>query len=179
MKFYAGIGSRKTPLDALEWMRRIGEVLDKHGWTLRSGGAQGADDAFEAGHTQHKKILLPWNGYNGRTGIVPALTPEALQLARQFHPAWHKLSVGAQKLIARNGFQVLGPDLASPSQYVICWTPRGSGEGGTGQALRIAAANQIPILDLGGIEPGSWPSVTRRFIARFDPAAAAAIGEAT
>lgn len=52
------------------------------------------------------------------------------------------------KLHARNCYQVLGADLRTPTQFVICWTPRGSGEGGTGQALRIAKAYNIPIFDL-------------------------------
>lgn len=31
----------------------------------------------------------------------------------------------------------------------ICWTKNGSGQGGTGQALRIAKAYNIPIFDAG------------------------------
>jgi hypothetical protein len=32
---------------------------------------------------------------------------------------------------------------------VICWTSRGLGGGGTGQAIRIAKAHKIPVFDLG------------------------------
>lgn len=49
MKIYAGIGSRKTPKKILEQMRNISSFLAKEGYTLRSGGADGADSAFEDG----------------------------------------------------------------------------------------------------------------------------------
>ncbi|NMA16004.1 MAG: hypothetical protein GX935_02005, partial [Erysipelotrichia bacterium] len=33
--------------------------------------------------------------------------------------------------------------------FIICWTKNGSGSGGTGQAIRIAKAYDIPIFDAG------------------------------
>jgi len=49
MKFYTGVGSRKTPLSILKVMRKLGYKLAIDGWMLRSGGADGADSAFEKG----------------------------------------------------------------------------------------------------------------------------------
>ena len=72
-----------------------------------------------------------------------------MEIAKEFHPAWDKLSPAAKKLQARNCYQVLGYDLETPSQFVVCWTPRGSGSGGTGQAIRIAKSHNIPIFDFG------------------------------
>ena len=46
---YAGIGNRKTPQACLEFMTKIGRVCAKKSLTLRSGGAVGADQAFERG----------------------------------------------------------------------------------------------------------------------------------
>jgi hypothetical protein len=43
---------------------------------------------------------------------------------------------------------VLGADLASPSRFVIAWTEDGEAVGGTGQAIRIARAHDIPVLNL-------------------------------
>ena len=48
-KPYTGIGSRETPTAILDLMIAIGGVLAQRGFTLRSGGADGADDAFEQG----------------------------------------------------------------------------------------------------------------------------------
>lgn len=51
--------------------------------------------------------------------------------------------------MARNTCQVLGLNLDSPVKAVICYTPGGSGSGGTGQAIRIAQAYKIPVIDMG------------------------------
>ena len=44
---WAGIGSRETPLPLLTKMTEIAELLSEAGYTLHSGGAIGADMAFE------------------------------------------------------------------------------------------------------------------------------------
>ena len=46
---YCGIGSRKAPKHVLDLMTKIGESFAKKGLLLRSGGAIGADTAFERG----------------------------------------------------------------------------------------------------------------------------------
>ena len=73
----------------------------------------------------------------------------AFEIAKRFHPYWHILKQGAQKLQARNSHQVLGWDLNTPSKFIICWTEKGKGKGGTGQAIRIAKEYEIPIFDAG------------------------------
>lgn len=135
-KAYAGIGSRETPTDVMHQMGNIASYLAGLGFTLRSGGAGGADTAFELRATK-KEIFRPHHA-----------TAEAMELASRFHPAWHRCSDYAQRLHARNGFQVLGADLTSPSAFVVCWTKDGKASGGTGQALRIAEHYGIPIFNL-------------------------------
>jgi len=81
MKYYTGIGSRETPADILELMKSIAYMLYFQGWSLRSGGAEGADTAFEYGHRlarwAHKidyfagppyapndlEVYLPWRNF--------------------------------------------------------------------------------------------------------------------
>lgn len=150
-KVYAGIGSRETPVHVLATMRAVAKHLAGLGWTLRSGGADGADSAFEDGARDvggECEIWLPWPGFNGRTStLLPS--PEAFTLASEHHPAWARLGRGPRALHARNGHQVLGRDLASPVDFIVCWTKDGKRGGGTGQALRLAAAQGIAIFDLG------------------------------
>ena len=154
-RYYTGIGSRQTPPEVLTLMERLGEALAHLGYTLRSGGATGADSAFERGCDAAggaKQIFVPWNGYNGRrTGPTTfvGVCPRALELAARLHPAWHRCPDRARALHARNGYQVLGPSLDAPTSFVLCWTKGGSGAGGTGQALRVAAHHGIPVRDLG------------------------------
>jgi hypothetical protein len=64
----AGIGSRETPDLVLQFMTAVMRALAERGWTLRSGGAPGADQACEAGYAAHREraqIFLPWKGFEG------------------------------------------------------------------------------------------------------------------
>ena len=154
---YCGIGSRQTPTHVLVLMEAIAEELSQRGWILRSGHADGADQAFERGaakHAPYSEIFLPWYGYNnGREGCINVQGldrwVEARNVAAQFHPAWHRYSTGGQLLHTRNVFQFGGIQLDKPSDCVICWTPKGEITGGTGGALRIAQYLEIPVFNLG------------------------------
>ena len=58
---YAGIGSRQTPPEMLEAMTELARELERSGWHLHSGGADGADTAFENGTTKAgRTVYLPW-----------------------------------------------------------------------------------------------------------------------
>jgi hypothetical protein len=162
---YAGIGSRKTPRAVLELMTRFSSRLAADGWVLRSGMAAGADQAFCRGTLPHGafELYLPWpafeagarsSAHGAQQLVLSRPSPAAYELAAQFHPAWSRLTRGVRALHARNCHQVLGADLASPAQFVLCWTPdgsldgRGRNVGGTGHALRIAHHYGIAIFNL-------------------------------
>lgn len=154
---YAGIGSRKTPDEILHQMASIATQLAESGWVLRSGHADGADSAFETGCTLadgRMEIYIPWFGFNGAPTnhpdyIRPKATQELADFSKQFHPAWDRCSDTAKLMHMRNACQVLGLSGDVPATMLVCWTPKGNGSGGTGQAIRIAQANEIPIFDLG------------------------------
>ena len=96
-----------------------------------------------------KEIYLPWKGFEGSDSNLIVRDIKAFEIGEKFHPYWHNLSQGAKKLQARNSHQVLGLDLNTPTKFVICWTKNGKGSGGTGQAIRIAKAYDIPVFDTG------------------------------
>jgi hypothetical protein len=159
MTYYVGVGARNTPPQVLDWMERTGEMLARYGYTLRSGGAFGADSAFEKGCDKafgKKEIFLPWKGFQYKEGIVVSEDDSfAFHLAENFHPAWDKLSPAAKKLMARNTRQIFGPPGESlecceeRSAFLVCYTDGGQIKGGTGQALRMAEALKIPIFNAG------------------------------
>jgi hypothetical protein len=64
MKYYTGTGSRESPNNVLAIMTDIAKFLSETGYTLRSGGAPGADFCFELGVSGRakKEIYLPWKG---------------------------------------------------------------------------------------------------------------------
>lgn len=149
MKYYTGIGSRSTPAGIQTLMTSLATALANDNWILRSGGAEGADAAFEAG-ALYKRIYLPWNGFNNKmvdnySYIVP---PYEEELVYDYHPSPNRLSRAGLKLMSRNTYQVLGDDLSSPSEFLVCWTSDGSLTGGTAQALRIASDYKVPIYNL-------------------------------
>jgi hypothetical protein len=141
--FYTGVGARKTPPHVLDLMTKLAEKLSLL-YILRSGGAKGADQAFEKG----AKFA---NIYYANDATV-----EAINIAGQYHPAWNKCQEWARKLHGRNAFQILGNDLAAPSKFVLCWTPDGAishaertiKTGGTGTAISIASAYGVPVYNL-------------------------------
>lgn len=150
-KNYTGIGSRKTPENILTMMTKTATLLCRQGYTLRSGGAAGADSAFEAGVYNHKKeIYLPYKNFNGNKSTLYNLDnyDEARKIAKKYHPAWHVLTTSGKQFHTRNVYQILGADLESPTDFVVCWTSDGKASGGTGQALRIAKSLAIPIYNL-------------------------------
>lgn len=150
MKFYTGIGSRETPKAILAEMTKIATLLSARDYILRSGGAPGADSAFEAGST-NSRIYLPWEGFSNKyiddnTYIVP---PKRYDFVEDYHPKPLSLSVKGWKFMSRNSYQVLGDDLDNPvlSEFVLCYTADGKASGGTGQALRIAKDYGVEIFN--------------------------------
>ena len=154
---FTGIGSRVTPRNKLIILRNTCASLARLGYTLRSGGAPGADQWCEAGADHFngsKEIYIPWRGFEGIQDGLIVTDPRCEEIAGAFHPGWANCKPGARKLHSRNVPQVLGETLDVPSRFVLCWTPDGSeGEttfktGGTGQALRIAAHYNVPIFNV-------------------------------
>jgi hypothetical protein len=131
MLAYAGIGSRQTPPQMLELMAELARTLATRGYTLRSGHAPGADQAFEFGAHTRAEVYLPWPKFERTVRceadyLRGAPSAEALQLAAQHHPAWDRLKPGARSLHARNCHQILGRDLDDPVSFVVCWTQDGA-----------------------------------------------------
>lgn len=148
-KLYAGIGSRKTPDSMRDQMARLAAKLAEAGWILRSGRAKGADLAFETGVRNYAKRL----GIDDPEAVMELFvaqdaTPEAVDMASEYHPNWRACRPFVRKLHGRNMQIVLGQDLNDPVQFIACWTPEAAGGGGTGQALRLARALDIPVYDL-------------------------------
>ena len=169
-RYYTGIGSRSTPDEVLQKMHSIGKRLAQAGYTLRTGGARGADQAFEQGAASvngPRIIYLPWSGFNKyvanvcsgdvEVGVGEGTNPmiiitgndqDAAKMAATVHPAWDSLTLGAQKLHARNVTQVLGAGLCVASEFVVCWTPGGNAVGGTATAIRLAQRLGVGVYNL-------------------------------
>jgi len=159
MKYYCGIGSRRTLTPILQQMFKLGYYFSTGDWCLRSGAAKGADRAFEDGCNYgngKKDICLPWKGFSEHSSKNYVISESALKIAEQIHPLWHKLTHSVQSLHARNVHQILGVDLNTPVSLVVCWTPDGCENkkqrsietGGTATAIVCASDRGIPVYNL-------------------------------
>lgn len=146
----AGIGSRETPPHILAEMTKIGAWCRTYRILVRSGHAEGADYAFEAGALDWCLVYLPWRTFNSAAPVlgqsVEVKSNDKLnELVWKYHPKPKRLTYNGHLLMRRNGAQILGYDewpqetfAEAPVRAVVCYTTDGQDSGGTGQALRIA-----------------------------------------
>ena len=160
-KYITVIGSRETPQWALDRMAEVMlDYLDE-GYIARSGGANGADHVVtQFCPPYQREIYIPWDGFNGlyhngrdiiRWDFSPvkndatATAQEvrtllgAPQLTKQSHINFH----------SRNMMQVLGYNLDTPSDLILCYTDNGEFKGGTASALMLGRELGIKIINLG------------------------------
>lgn len=161
-KYYAGIGSRDTPEHIQEKMTEIAQILERRKYILRSGGAIGADLAFERGVHLNKEIFyIDDYAINNKLFEYEKADLEfADKMLKEFHPSYKKSGGGiknikSKKLLSRNTFQVFGVGKKTlNSEFIICYTKDGAetlttyDTGGTGQAIRIAYDYGIPVYNL-------------------------------
>jgi len=162
---YAGIGSRQTPTDTLKLMILIGQKMAESGHVLRSGAADGADEAFEEGCNLAKgpkEIYLPWKQFrNHESKLLP--NSKAIAEACKYCFNYNRMMRPTKLLFARNQQQILGENLDSPTNFMVCWTPGGNLEGGTRIAIQSAIRNKVPYMNL-----GHFKTVEEQKIAFFD-----------
>jgi len=140
-EYYAGIGSRQTPMDVCSAMTRIASMLEKD-YILRSGRGERADKAFEAGvkDPANKEIFDPRREHL-------AISEGAIQLVRELHPNPSSAMKYIQ-FLGRSAYQILGKNLDKPVKFVVCWSINGDLIGGTAMGMRIAMKYYIPIYNM-------------------------------
>lgn len=97
-----------------------------------------------------KEIFLPWKGFNKNESPLHHPPTEALELAREvLGPShWGNLKERWRLMHTRNCHQVLGANLDSPVDFVLCWTPNGKDTGGTATAIKLARRHNIPVINM-------------------------------
>ena len=151
-KYYAGIGSRKTPLEIQDIMCALGEELATRNFVLRSGHAVGADQAFERGCKAQNGQYECWHP---KDDLI--LHPWAIERAKEacWEFPYEQMKSYTQKLITRNMYQIFGDDknYLTPVDFVVYWCEgdplqKGRKAGGTRYAVRTAHAANIPTYNL-------------------------------
>ena len=151
-----GVGNCRITEEGIRRIKEVSEYFNKLGYTLRSGGAEGADSAFESVFDK-KEIYLPWKNFNNNDSQYYNLSNEVYALAATVHPYFYRMRFGAKKLHSRNCYQVLGYNLDRPSDVLVCWTRDGAYNeesssvehtGGTRTAIVLADRYKVPIYNL-------------------------------
>jgi uncharacterized protein YeaO (DUF488 family) len=143
VRHYAGIGATLTPPKVLKEMESIAALLEEKGFVLRSGGAKGADSAFEKGvkNSSMKEIFYASDCEDWCLKEVSRYVPSN-------RPPLEKMKSYTQKLLGRNMKQILGARGDKPVDFVVCWTSDGKDSGGTGYGLRCAKEHGIAVYNL-------------------------------
>lgn len=153
-KTYAGIGNREISgakdgdhgLPIAKVLTHLGIELEKTGYMLYSGEAKGCDAAFANGVSEEHCRIFTAND----------ATDETRAMARA-HKLPSEILLGRKlDLYASEVFQILGPDMNSPVDFVLCYTrdgcesyeTRSEKTGGTGFAIELASRRGIPVINL-------------------------------
>ena len=159
MQHYTGIGSRKTPPEILRIMEALAETLALKGWTLRSGGARGADQAFEAGARKAGGGVESWDPRKDCIDILSWAEDVVAQHCWEF--PYSRMKRTTKELLVRNMYQIHGEEGNLPSSFVVCYTladplsrdrETGFKSGGTRYAIREAASCGIEVFNLNNPE---------------------------
>lgn len=166
---YVGTGNKDTPPDVIAKMKKWAVLLEKHGYTMRSGGMEGAEDAFENAVEVKKEIHLPWRGFNNKESKFTFTTDQARALARQTHESFDTAPPAIQTFLAKNVRMIMGKNLNSPALFVIIWSEDGAERlseksprtGNMGHVVSIASRLRIPVFNFA--KPDCEERLTRYF----------------
>jgi hypothetical protein len=159
---YTGIGSRDVTSHEFSLMVAIAQRFARDGWKLRSGGAGGADTAFEQGCAYKQgeaEIFIPWNKFGSKLinpnskRYIPS--GDNFKIAREYLidndiiPWFDRMKQGAQKLHGRNYYQVIGfGDKSDLMAYCADDDKNGVPAGGTRTAILLAQSFSIPTYNI-------------------------------
>lgn len=153
---YAGIGSRSITKVEDNIIRRVANKLSEK-FVLYSGNAEGSDNSFQKGSNGNCVLMLPWKKFNFKQYSGPYLdaltlgdTFDGIESVYNFHPAPERLGNAAMSLMSRNYHQIHGFRNYPKVSFVMCCADEDAFgvKGGTGQAVRIAKSDNIPVINI-------------------------------
>lgn len=145
------IGTRAPDIEQAVLARALANSLSRdYKVMISTGGALGIDhEAMESTEPGRLLVYLPWIPYNvnviphhARTIVYnPKIHSKWTESVSLYHPSPERLSKGAINLMARNY------GIVEHANLVVAF-PNETGEGGTGQGIRIAKALGIPVIQI-------------------------------
>lgn len=168
-RIWAFGGARSTPLDMQELIAQIAQKHVLSGGAVVHGGAPGADRSAGRLIADPSKMTVYIRGNEDPRGPDPvraggrvfnAMELPAWQQARAFAAQYEDpYRPGSRDYNARNMVVLAGPQLNTPRDRLVVWTPGGQPIGGTGHAIRAAEGLGIEVRNLG--DPGTLARAQR------------------
>ena len=154
-KPYTMVSNREAPIGVLARMTEIAKLMDGKGFTCRIDGAEGASSAVEPVDCR-KEVILAWKGFNNKESQFTYTAPEALEIAKKFHPTFDTAKPAVQTFLGRNVRLVMGQTLKSPIMAMVVWTEDGAETlkdrtaktGFAGHLIALASALGVPVFNL-------------------------------
>lgn len=152
MKYYAGTGDAVVSKDIADALIDIANVLEEQGYILRVRGDEGTEEALVSGIPEDSdriEVYPPWKGFVDWYNNYEMPTPGAFEMAWKVHPTWHDLTPDDRRYHAAGTLLVMGKDLKTPCDFLLCYTDKDQPNDDVQQVIRIADCNLIPVFDLG------------------------------
>lgn len=161
-RIWAFGGARTTPTEMQDLISRIAQKHVLSGGAVVHGGAPGADRAAGRLVSDPSKLSVYLKGNADPRGSDPMqvggrvfnaqdleIWQQARALAAQYEDPYRP---GSRDYNARNMVVLMGPQLNTPRDRLVVWTPGGQVIGGTGHAIRAAQGLGIEVRNLGSPE---------------------------
>lgn len=102
-------------------------------------------------YAEDMELYLPWENFNDFDFGYSKVSAGALEQAFMHHPDWASIKEEDVRLeMGRYTHLILGQDLKTPCQFLICYTNGGKAEeDDSAQVIRLADSNLIPVFDFG------------------------------
>lgn len=145
------VGTRFPPHQIAQVASKIGRNLSDRGFIGRSGGAIGMDQAWMLDYNcELSEIYRPDDKCNGINVTKFENFYEAEEMVKLIIPHFEYLDFYSQWLHVRNAYQVLGRDLKTPSDFLLCYAEVRNKvvQGGTRTAVVLARKHGIPVYNL-------------------------------
>lgn len=162
---YVGVGPMTAGEDMCAQAKIFGQAMAEMGWTLRSGGAEGLDEAFERGALEGNgktEIFIPSADFRKRfkssDKVIHTLDKhiEAMREVAPLHENWSQLGTTVQMFLTRIPFCLFGEKLDKPAHFVVGWSKHYP-HTGAGIVLKMAEMAGIPAFNLA--MPGQMDAV--------------------
>lgn len=149
-------GNQNPPEQLRETVRRLGQLLTEHGFTIRTGCMDGMEKMVME-TLPSVELHIPWKGFNQIQQAHSTFnTDEVKEFTKRYLPDWGTIKEVIQAFYCKDTRLVLGKNLKEPAQVSIIWSEDGiespavrtSRSGHAGMIATLSRAMSIPVFNL-------------------------------